>query len=196
MSAQMDTGATARPNRWRALVWGLPVVLLLVPFVAMRLQAEGVDWSALDFAVMGTLLFACAGLYELASRMSGSTAYRAGFALCIGIGFLQVWINLAVGIVDEPHEMWSWLFFAVPVAGLVIAAIGRFRPQGMVRAAYAAALVQVSGAIAAAVFGPIQGVILAAVLLVGWLVAAQLFRMADRAQAGARDGGQPFGLGR
>lgn len=191
MSAQMDSGNLQRPNRWRALAWGLPVALLLVPAIAMQLKVDGVDWSASDFLLMGVLLFACSGLYELATRMSGSTAYRAGFALCIGLGFLQVWINLAVGIVDEPHEMWSWLFFAVPLVGLIGASIGRFQPRGMVHAAHAAAVMQVVAGIAAVVFGPIEGVILAGGLVVGWLVAAQLFRMADNARelAGARDGG-------
>jgi hypothetical protein len=191
MAAQMDSGNLQRPNRWRPIVWGLPVALLLVPAVAMQLEAPGVDWGPVDFLIMGTLLFGCAGFYELATRMSGSTAYRAGFALCILMGFLQIWINLAVGIVDEPHEQWSLLFFAVPLIGAFGAAIGRFKPQGLVRAAYAAGLMQAVAGIAPAVFGPIQGVILATAFVVGWLVAAQLFRMSARAPrlAGARDGG-------
>lgn len=128
--------------------------------------------------------------------MPCNTAYRAGFALCIGIAFLQVWVNLAVGIVAELDALWGWLFFGVPVVGLVVAANGRRTPRGMVRATYSAAVVQVCGGTASAIFGPIQGVILAAVLLVGWLAAAQLFRMANRELEGARDGGQPIDQGR
>jgi hypothetical protein len=186
MAAQMDDSNTQRPNRWRPIVWGLPVALLLVPEVAMLLRVDGVDWSVGDFLVMGALLFGCSALYELATRMSGSLAYRAGFALCIVLGFLQTWINLAVGIVDAPHQQWNLLFFAVPLIGLLGAAIGRFQPPGMVRAAQAAAVMQVIAGISTVVFGPIQGAVLAAILVVGWLLAAQLFRFSDRARIGAR----------
>ena len=71
---------TRRRNRLRPFVWGGAACLLLLPALAMRLRPQsGVDWSALDFAVMGVLLAAVCGLYEFGARRDGSPAYRAGF---------------------------------------------------------------------------------------------------------------------
>ena len=88
MAAQLQPGNTRKGNPWRLAVWGTAAGLLMIPAIAMQLGAEGVHWTAFDFVVMGTLLGSCCAAYEVATRMSGNTLYRLGFAVAIVLGFL------------------------------------------------------------------------------------------------------------
>lgn len=71
-------------------------LLLLVPLMAMQFTAE-VDWNPVDFLVMGTLLFGTASLFVLAARRA-PRRYWLPIGLLLGLGFLLVWAELAVGI--------------------------------------------------------------------------------------------------
>ena len=123
MAAQMQQGNTRKGNPWRLAVWGTAAGLLLLPAIAMQLGVEGVLWTASDFVVMGVLLGSCCLAYEVATRMSGSTAYRLGFAVAIVLGFLLVWINLAVGIIGGEANPANLVFAGVLAVGLVGALI-------------------------------------------------------------------------
>ena len=67
--------------------------LLLVPFIAMRFTTE-VNWTVLDFAVMGFLLL-CTGLgIETALRLFSGTWIRAAAVAGVLFGFVMVWGTL------------------------------------------------------------------------------------------------------
>lgn len=116
-----------------------PLLLLLVPLVAMQFTAE-VNWTAFDFVAMWVIL-AGAGLgYKLlATRKTANLAYRAGAALAVAAGFLIVWLNLAVGIIGSEDNPANLLYGAVLLVGVVGAGLARLQPQGMARASFAAA---------------------------------------------------------
>lgn len=78
---------------WIALATCL---LLLVPLVAMQFTAA-VNWSAMDFVVMGCLLFAAGSLFVLVARKLPRRYWIATGAL-FAIALLYVWAELAVGV--------------------------------------------------------------------------------------------------
>ena len=75
--------------------------MLLVPLVAMQFTGE-VDWTGSDFVIAAVLLAGTGMLFELAAAKLRSRKSR-GIALgVIGLGFLFVWAELAVGLVGSP----------------------------------------------------------------------------------------------
>lgn len=72
--------------------------ILAVPLVAMQFTHE-VHWTLLDFAVAATLLIATGLVFELAVRRIGNPRLRLAGAAALGLAFLLVWAQLAVGIV-------------------------------------------------------------------------------------------------
>lgn len=112
--------------------------LLLIPLIAMQFTAE-VDWSPLDFIIMGILLFSSGLLYEFIASRGGTTMYKAGAALAVGTGLLLIWANLAVGIIGDEDNPANLLYLAVLGVALTGAFISRFRPEGMMRALFGAA---------------------------------------------------------
>lgn len=116
---------------WRIIGWGFAVGLLLLPFAAMQVGADGVNWTPSDFIVFGVMLGTVGGAFELAVRASGNWAYRGGAALGLLAMFLTVWANLAVGIVGSEHNPWNQLFFLALLVGIAGACIARFRARGM-----------------------------------------------------------------
>jgi len=124
---------------WRIIGWGTAVALLIAPFVAMQLHAEGVDWSGGDFAFAGAIFGVAGGLLELAVWKMRSGLYRAGVAVALLGYLLVVWTNLAVGIVGSEHNPANQLFFAALLIGAAGACIARFRAKGVAYAMLAAA---------------------------------------------------------
>lgn len=125
---------------WRIVGWGGAVDLLALPFIAMQLNAEGVDWSVSDFVFMGVLLGTIGGLLELAVRMSPNRFYRGAVGLALLGTFLVIWVNLAVGIVGSEHNPNNQLFFVALLMGIAGAIGGRGRVDGMARAAITTAV--------------------------------------------------------
>jgi hypothetical protein len=82
------------PYQWLGLVIGF---ILLIPLLAMQLTDE-VRWMWGDFLFMGGLLLAAgsAGIWIL-RRLSGQWRWPALAGL--GLLFLWVWAELAVGLV-------------------------------------------------------------------------------------------------
>ena len=76
-------------------------LLLLIPFLAMQFTDE-VDWKIGDFIVMGILLLSSGLAYELIAKKMSTTAYRVAVGIAIGIVFLLLWAELAVGIFGSP----------------------------------------------------------------------------------------------
>lgn len=71
--------------------------LLLVPAIAMQF-GDDVKWSPFDFLVMALLLSGLGFLCEFVLRKAKSPGYRILFVGACVLGFLIVWVELAVGI--------------------------------------------------------------------------------------------------
>lgn len=184
MTAIMAKGETPNGNSWRIATWGAAACLWALPLVAMQFTAE-VKWTGGDFAVWGAMLGTACGAYELATRMTRSTAYRAGAAVALAASFLLVWINLAVGIIGAETNPANLMFAGVLAVAAAGAVIGRFRAPGMARAMVATALAQVAVTAIVLVCGlsaetPIVVGVTGMFLLL-WLASAALFRHAARA---------------
>ena len=129
--------------------------------------------------------------------MSGRIAYRSGAAVALAAGFLEVWMNLAVGIVGETDNAQNQGFFGVVVAAMACAFVAKLRPDGMARAMLATAGVQallglmVATAPVTARVEPMgaTGVLMLSGLFTAlWLVSAALFHTSSQtgnAAAGA-----------
>lgn len=79
--------------------------ILLIPFLLMQFQVpvpdpgsgtDGINWTLLDFVVMGTLLFITGMGLDIAYRKAGK--YRAVAITAIIFAFLWLWAELAVGV--------------------------------------------------------------------------------------------------
>jgi hypothetical protein len=167
-------------NRWRLAAWGTAAALILLPLLAMQFTQE-VNWGTEDFAFATVMVVGVGVTYELAVRMTGNRAYRAGAAVALVAAFVLVWANAAVGIIGSENNRVNWLFDAVPVVGIVGALMARFQPVGMARAMVGTALAQMLVAVIALAVGfDFTGPV--TVFFTGmWLISAWLFRRAARA---------------
>lgn len=139
MTDGVENGGRRRVSHWRIVPWAIAAFLLLLPLVGVLFTDE-VDWDETDFIVMGAMLFGACGAFELAARMTGSTAYRAAVGVAIVGAFLLIWINLAVGIIGSEDNSANLMYFGVLTVGLGGAILARFRPAGLARALVAMAL--------------------------------------------------------
>jgi hypothetical protein len=174
-----------RRMRWHPLIWAAATAVLLLPAVAMRFTRE-VNWTASDFVFGGVMLYGTCALYELATRLSPNRWYRAGAAVAVLAGLMLVWIDLAVGIIDNENDPANLVFAGV----LAVAAIGtvaaRFRARGMAVALAATAAAQAAAAVFAMFAGHDgKGFFAAGMFVPMWLVSAWLFHEAARRGATA-----------
>ena len=184
MAGDTEIGGGRRGSHWRIAVWGTAALMLLLPLFAMQVTDE-VDWDAADFAIFGAMLAGAGGTYELAVRMTSSTAYRAAVGLALAAAFILVWMNLAVGIIGTEDNPANLMYGGVLAVGLIGAVIARFQPQGMVRALLATAFAQASVAVIALIAGLGFTFILTGFFVALWLGSAWLFRKAAREQTPA-----------
>ena len=171
----------------RRLAWGGAAFLLMLPAVAMLFMRE-VNWGPEDFIVMGTLLFACGGIVDRATRVTDNFAYVAGAVVAVGTSFVMIWANLAVGIIGDEGNPANLMFFGVILLAGIGSALARFRARGMARAMLAAAMAQIGAAGATLYLGwglmeppgaaGVIGIIL--FFAAAWLLAAGLFWRAAR----------------
>lgn len=180
MTSDIDKGG--RRNRWSVLVWGGAALLLSIPAISMALDLGGFDWDVVDFVVMGALLAMACGGYEVATRISGNTAYRLGAGIAIVTCFLTVWVNLAVGMVGDEGNPVNLLFGGVILVGVIGTILAGFRPRGTARAMQAAAVAQGAMAVYALVLGDMAALPIA-FFMVPWLLAGHLFLKAAEQQA-------------
>ena len=140
LEASMSEFVGRRIVNPRIVGWGAAVALLVAPFVAMQLHAEGVNWSPGDFIFAGAIFAIVGGLLELAAWKIKSGWYRAAVAVALLANLLVVWVNLAVGIVGSEHNPANQLFFLALLIGIAGACIARFRAKGMAWAMTASAI--------------------------------------------------------
>ena len=124
----------------------------------------------------------------------GRMAYRFGIAVAVLVSFLEVWMNLAVGIVGDTDNPQNAGFFGVVVSAAACAFVARGRADGMARAMLATAGVQALLGLMVATApitardpaGPLGVAVLTAGFTALWLISAALFHRSARAQAAAR----------
>ena len=162
MTQLMQTRAVVR---WVLIT----AALLAVPALAMALNLaipdpgsatqDGMNWSPMDFALMGVLILGSGLLFEYAVARAGTVAHRT-----------------AVGMMDV--ENGNLLYVLVLFVALVGAAIGRFEPREASIAMFAAATTHVV-VVALGLMANLGPTILAdAFFVLAWLAAGVLFRQA------------------
>lgn len=163
-------------------------LFLLLPLY-LTLTGSGVDgdgfhWTLSDFIFAFFLIFGVGSLFELARRKAaGNTAYKFAAGLALAGIFFLVWINGAVGIIDDSDVN---MLYAAVVATLFIGAIlARLRPRGMSLTLYATAFVQFMIPIVALIIntpdflpGVMQTLILNSVWVMIFIASAIFFRQA------------------
>ncbi|HST35486.1 MAG TPA: hypothetical protein VLK25_02500 [Allosphingosinicella sp.] len=126
------------------------------------------------------------------SNRRGSIFYRAGAAVALAAALIQVWMNLAVGIVGEADNPVNQGFYGVVAAAAACAFTARFRAESMGRAMLAVAGVQALLALAvgtAPATARIEPMGAAGVLMLSggfvalWLISAALFHRSARGAA-------------
>jgi hypothetical protein len=189
MAGSAGNSSGQRRHLGRMAPWIVAVLLLLMLMVAMQFT-DDMNWDETDFLVLGAMLLAACGAYELAVRMTGNTAYRAAVGVAVVAAFILVWMNLAVGIIgseDNPANLMYGGVLAVTILGGLIV---RFRPHGMARVLAATALAQTFVGVIALMAGlgstganwPRVIVVLTSFFSALWLISAWLFRKAAREQ--------------
>lgn len=95
----MKTKSTSILMQNKIFGWiaGGTAAILLIPFVNMQMGGL-VNWTLFDFMVMGLLIFIMASIFVFVARMVKSTRNRIIVAAIVGITFLYLWAELAVGI--------------------------------------------------------------------------------------------------
>ena len=169
----------------RALVWGGALVLLLVPAVAMQFTSE-VDWTGSDFLVMGAMLAAACGAFELATRRARNNACVLAAGLALGAAFLTVWINLAVGIVGAQGNPVNDLFFGVVAFALAASLVARFQPRPMVIAMAATGVVQLCVGLYAANGQSPEAWVFTVAMCAAWWASSALYRYGSVAAPNSR----------
>jgi hypothetical protein len=164
-------------------------VLLLIPLVAMQFSEE-VNWTSMDFAVAGFLLFGSGMAYVLIARSTTRLAGRAAACIAVAAALMLIWVNLAVGIIGSENNPANLMYAGVVVIEVIGIVAARLRPRGMAYALSATAVAQALVAVIALAGGlgatqpPGR---LSTLVLNGFFVAlfaasAWLFRRAARAQ--------------
>ena len=85
------------PSRLRLLS---PLLLLGIPALAM-IWTDQVNWSLLDFCIMGALLLALSVTIRLIRR-SLPNRQKWVYILFVIVLFILLWTELGVGIFDSP----------------------------------------------------------------------------------------------
>ncbi len=140
MAGTSGTPAEGRIN-WRVIGWGAAVLLLLLPFFAMKVTDQ-VNWTASDFVFAGLLIGGAGLILELAVRRTGDRSYQAAAALAVAAAFMTIWSNGAVGIIGSEDNGANDLFNLVPLLAVLGSIVVRFRAAGLARVMLAIAVLQ------------------------------------------------------
>ena len=118
----------------------LPLALLLIPLTG-QLTVQSWTWKWNDFLFAWVVFSITTFVFRfLVTRPAANFAYKAGVALAVLAGFLVFWITAAVQIIGD-ENLANILYLGVILTGLAGAALARFRPAGMAKAAFATAAV-------------------------------------------------------
>ena len=89
------------PTRAFIKIFGITIVLLLLPFVS-SLFNDQIDWDVLDYSVMGSMIFTAISLFFYTNRKFKKTKSSYWIEIFILVIFLLLWAELAVGIFNTP----------------------------------------------------------------------------------------------
>jgi hypothetical protein len=78
-----------------------PLLLLLVPLIGMRITEE-INWSLFDFIIMGVLILSVSNGINFTLSKTKNLKNRIIYIGILGLLFLLVWAELAVGIFGSP----------------------------------------------------------------------------------------------
>lgn len=118
----------------------------------------------------------------------GNTIYRLAGLLAAATGVLQIWMNVAVGILGSEENPANMGFFMIVATAGACAFTARFRPEGMARGMVATAGLQALLGVAVAT-APVNAAESTGVLALSagftglWLMAAALFYRSARGEA-------------
>src|SRR3712207_5369059 len=130
MAGSSENSSGHRRHVWRLAPWLIAALLLALPLAAMRFTDEK-NWDETDFIVFGAMLFGACGVYELAARMTGNTAYRAAVGVAVVAAFILIWMNLAVGIIGSEDNPANLMYAGVLAVAVLGSPIVGFRPHRM-----------------------------------------------------------------
>lgn len=91
---------TVQNKRFIIILFSVPL-LLLIPLIAMQFTSQ-VNWSLLDFLVMGILLFSTGVICEFVLRKVKKKKHRIVLCVSILVILFLIWAELAVGIFGTP----------------------------------------------------------------------------------------------
>lgn len=89
--------SASKSARWRPILWGGAVLILLAPAVAMQLTPE-MNWGPGDFAIFGGMLLGLCLCIEGTMRFVAYPPLRLAIGLTAASAFMLIWAHLAVGI--------------------------------------------------------------------------------------------------
>ena len=116
--------------------------LLMIPLLAMLVTDE-VNWTLLDFAVMGALLLGTGLTFVFISRKSPGIVYKIAVGIAVLAALLLVWVTIAVGIIGSEDNPVNMMYLLVLVTAITGAWISRFKPRGMAITMLITALIQI-----------------------------------------------------
>ena len=114
-------------------------VLLSIPLVAMQFTDE-VNWGPVDFLIAGLLIFGAGFAYVMFIRYQSTLVYKAAIASSIGSTFLMVWANLGVGLIGSGPHTGNLMYIGVVLLLFIGVYLSRFKPAGLERTMFSAAL--------------------------------------------------------
>src|SRR5207248_1033565 len=134
VAGRTNDGGERHRRLWKspALITAL---ILLIPLLGNHF-IDGWNWPPGTFVVLGALLFGLGFTYELVTRKRDTIAYRAAVGIAFAAAFFLTWGNF-VQMADVTRA--AAMYFAVPIVGVIGAALARLRPNGMARALFVTA---------------------------------------------------------
>jgi hypothetical protein len=174
---------------WRVAMWGGAAVLLALPAIAMAFFPDaGVNWTGSDFVAAALMLFIAGVTVEIGAYLADDLAYFGGVIFAAGTGLVTVWVNGAVGMIQDEGNALNLVFLLVISFAVAASLFVRFKARGMARAMLATAALQ--AAIGIYVFAGGLDDLFTAALITGfalpWCLAAGLFHLS------ANNGGDAF----
>ena len=181
MTGQAQASGASGGRGWRIAVWGGAAALMLAAALATRLSNE-MAWDSGDFILVGLLLLAACGAWELAMRTTRNWTYSAAALVAAGTAFLLFLVNAAVGFLGSEDDPVNLIFFGVATVLAGGAVIVRAQPEGMARTLAVTAATQVAAGLAGLALIPdVRGFVAGTALFVPlWLLSAWLFARSAR----------------
>jgi hypothetical protein len=117
-------------------------LILLIPLLGKHVVGSGWNWELRGFVLVGTFVFGTGLTYQLVTRNVDRIAFRVAVGVALAAALVLVWVNFLQAADDVNPAAVRYL--AVPMMGIIGAALARFRPVGMAYALFAQALVLAS----------------------------------------------------